>query len=100
VGAIRFAGMAPPPATSKNRIALSPYTPAGMIDLRWETMTGEGVPVELDVEGDAPLEVVVWDQTAGVPADEASLPAARPREACQIQDGDRVLVVHHQRLAR
>ena len=40
---------------------------AGMIDMRWETMTSDGVQVELDVDGDAPFEVVLWDQSPGLP---------------------------------
>ena len=100
VRAIRFDGQAPAELTSKNRIAMSPLAMPGMINLRWETMTAEGVPVEMDLEGDGPFEIVVWDQSPGVPAEGKALLAARPPEACPVQDGDRTLVVRNVRVGR
>ena len=99
VRALRFAGQSAPPQQSKNRIAMSAYTPQGMADLRWETMTAAGVPVEIDLVEAAPIEVVLWDQSPGVPADGAALVGARPPDACAVQDGDRTLVVHTQQLS-
>ena len=98
--AIRLDGQTSPELTSKNLIARSPWTPLGMIDLRWETMTAEGVPLEMDLDGDGPLEVLVWDQSPGLPAEGKALLAARSPEACPVQDGDRTLVVRKVRVGR
>ncbi|MCA1826791.1 MAG: hypothetical protein ABR567_09455, partial [Myxococcales bacterium] len=95
VRAIRLDGQSPLALTAKNRIARSPLAMPGMIDLRWETMTPEGVPLEMDLEGDGPIEITLWDQSPGVPAEGKALLGARPAEACPVQDGDRTLVVHN-----
>jgi hypothetical protein len=52
----------------------------------------------MDLQGDGPLEITVWDQSPGVPAEGGSLLAARPDTACAVQEGDRTLVVRKQRL--
>lgn len=98
VKAIRLHGQSPAALTSKNRIAMSPLAMPGMINLRWETMTAEGVPVEIDLTGDGPLEITLWDQSPGLPPEGAQLVAARPDIACPVQDGDRTLVVRKQRV--
>jgi hypothetical protein len=100
VRALRFDGQRPAELTTKNLIAMSPWALQGMTDLRWETMTPEGVAVELEVEGDGPLEVVLWDQSPGLPAEGSKLLAARAADACAFQDGDRVIAMHRTRIDR
>jgi hypothetical protein len=93
VRTIRLDGQDPAQLTSKNRIAMSPLAMPDMINLRWETMTPEGVPVEIDLQGDGPIEITLWDQSPGIPDEGKPLLAARPKEACPVQDGDRTVVV-------
>ncbi len=52
------------------------------------TTPPRGVTVELAIDGDAPLEVVVADQSRGLPASGAALVAARPSTAVPSAEGD------------
>jgi hypothetical protein len=56
------------------------------------TTAREGVEVELDLAGDTPVEVFVWDSTDGLPEAGAALLAARGPEHVTFQQGDRTLV--------
>jgi hypothetical protein len=62
------------------------------------TTGSEGVDVELEIEGSAPVEVYVWDSTPGLPPSGAALAAARGEENVTFQEGDRTFVYTKQML--
>jgi hypothetical protein len=51
-----------------------------------------GVELELAIRGDAPAQVLVVDESAGLPSDGARLGAARPPDAAPSQQGDATYV--------
>jgi hypothetical protein len=63
------------------------------------TMPAEGIEVSFRLEGDATPEVVILDESSGVPPAGKALVSARPNTATQSQDGDVTVVSRHMRLS-
>ena len=69
------------------------------LDIPWEevrgctTTGGEGVEVELEITGMGPVEVHLWDASAGLPRPGGALLSARPSWAVPFNTGDRTVVL-------
>jgi hypothetical protein len=56
------------------------------------TTGSDGVEVELELIGDTPVDVFLWDSTGGLPEEGAALPNARGPEHVTFQEGDTTVV--------
>jgi hypothetical protein len=75
---------------SKNVIAA--LRSGAMSNVLCHTTGTQGVEVELELIGDTPVDVFVWDSTDGLPEEGAALAAARGPEHVTFQQGDRTVV--------
>ena len=98
VVSIRMNGVAVPDAPSKNVVG-APFGDARAFrGYVCATMRGEGEQIELELTGEGPLDLYLWDASPGLPEQGAGIFAARPPWAVPFQTGDRTLVVAKLRL--
>ena len=62
------------------------------------TLPPEGIVVEAALAGEEPVEIILTDQSPGLPEEGAKLSAARPPTAVPTHEGDLSLVTHRVRL--
>jgi hypothetical protein len=95
---VRINGVPANDLTSKNLVAASLSDAAAWRSYVCTTVGASGVDVDIEVSGTAPLEVHLWDASAGLPDDGKQLLAARPQWAVPFDSGDRTVVVAKTRL--
>ena len=93
VAAVRMNGVGFSDATSKNLVAASITDAADWRSYVCTTTGGEGIEVELEITGTDPVEVHLWDASAGLPLPGGALLSARPSWAVPFNTGDRTVVL-------
>ena len=93
VAAVRMNGVGFSDATSKNLVAASITDAADWRSYVCTTTGGEGVEVELEITGTDPVDVHLWDASAGLPLPGGALLSARPSWAVPFNTGDRTIVL-------
>jgi hypothetical protein len=90
---VRMNGVTVPAPASRASLFYGDYAMYGCI-----TAPPEGVELELVLEGTAPVEATVLDQSPGLPPGGAPLQAARPADAVPSQEGDLTIATARVRL--
>lgn len=93
VASVRVNGVGFSDATSKNLVAASITDAADWRSYVCTTTGSEGVEVELEITGTGPIDVHLWDASAGLPFPGGDLLSARPTWAVPFNTGDRTVVL-------
>ena len=93
VASVRMNGVGFTNTASKNLAAASITDAADWRTYACTTTPREGVEVEIELTGTAPVNVHVWDASPGLPLPGRDLLAARPDWAVPFNTGDRTMVL-------